>query len=207
LENTKERVYYLISSILGGALMPGGIAQRRLQRLYKDEKIKEFLDRIAETRPDDREPVTTVEEIENKLDWARSDAVHVLSQLGTKGKVGEYRLGRRTHPTRLEWSYKPLSVAACARGEIDDPLPLPEDDDEDERSGGLDSSGQAPVPPPPAVRAISTLHAADANIFRRQLRGGEITVILPQDLTKDEADHAVGYLEGVIALIQKMGVS
>src|SRR4051812_12283716 len=131
--------------------MTGSMMQRRIQKLYRDEKVREFLDRIAETRPNDREPVTTVEEIENKLGWSRSDAVHVLSQLGTKGKVGEYRLGRRTHPTRLEWSYKPLSVAACARGEIDDPLPLPEDD-EDERSGGLDSSGQAPVPPPPAVR-------------------------------------------------------
>src|SRR3954454_11818878 len=186
--------------------MPGSIMQKRLQRLYRDEKIREFLDRIAETRPDDREPVTTVEEIEDKLGWSRSDAVRVLSELGSKGKVGEYRLGRRGSPTRLEWSYKPLSVAACARGEADGPLPLPEDD-EDERSGGLDSSGQAPVALLPAVRAISTLHAADANIFRRQLRGGEITVILPQDLTRDEANHAVGYLEGVIALIQKMGWS
>ena len=183
--------------------MPGRAIQRRLQRLYGDEKIRDFLDRVAETRPDARAPVTTVEEIEGTLGWSRSDAVHVLSELGGKGKVGEYRLGRRGSPTRLEWSYKPLSVAACARGEIDDPLPLPEDD-EDERSGGLDSSGQAPGPLPPAVRAISPLHAADANIFRRQLRGGEITVILPQDLTRDEANHAVGYLEGVIALIQKM---
>src|SRR5215212_2836958 len=186
------------------AIMAGRVLQMRLQTLYRDEKIREFLDRIAETRPNDREPVTTVEEIEDTLGWSRSDAVHVLSQLGSKGKVGEYRLGRRGSPTRLEWSYKPLSVGACARGEAEEPLPLPEDD-EDERSGGLDSSGQAPVPLPPAVRAISTLHATDANIFRRQLRGGEITVILPQDLTRDEANHAVGYLEGVIALIQKMG--
>src|SRR3954464_6373272 len=186
--------------------MPGRVIQMHLQRLYKDEKVREFLDRVAETRPDDRAPVTTVEEIEETLGWSRSDAVHVLSQLGTNGKVGEYRLGRRGSPTRLEWSYKPLSVAACARGEADDPLPLPEDD-EDERSGGLDSRGQAPGPLPPAVRAVSPLHAADANIFRRQLRGGEITVILPQDLTRDEANHAVSYLEGVIALIQKMGTS
>jgi hypothetical protein len=201
LKDITENAYSHIG-IIWEAVMVGSMMQRRLLKLYKDEKVKEFLDRVAETRPDDREPVTTVEEIEEKLDWARSDAVYVLSQLGSK-KVGEYFLGRRGSSTRLVWSYKPLSVAACARGEIDDPLPLPEDD-EDERSGGLDSSGQAPVPPPPAVRAISTLHAADANIFRRQLRGGEITVILPQDLTKDEADHAVGYLEGVIALIQKM---
>jgi hypothetical protein len=184
--------------------MPGSIIPMRLQRLYRDEKIKEFLDRIAETRFDDRKPVTTVEEIEDKLGWSRSDAVRVLSELGSKGKVGKYSLGRRGSPTRLEWSYKPLSVAACARGEAEDPLPLP-DDDEDERSGGLDRSSQAPGALPPAVRAISPLHAADANIFRRQLRGGEITVILPQDLTRDEANHAVGYLEGVIALIQKMG--
>src|SRR3954464_5396402 len=144
--------------------MPGSIMQRRLQRLYRDEKIREFLDRIAETRPDDREPVTTVEEIEDKLGWSRSDAVHVLSQLGSKGKVGEYRLGRRGSPTRLEWRYRPLSVAACARGEADDPLPLPEEN-EAERSGDLDRSAQAPAPLPPAVRAVSTLHAADANIF------------------------------------------
>ena len=186
--------------------MSGRVAQMRLQKLYRDEKIREFLDRVAETRPDDREPVTTVERIEDTLGWSRSDAVHVLSELGSKGKVGEYRLGRRGSPTRLKWSYKPLSVAACARGEAHEPLPIPEDD-EDERSGGLDSSGQAPGLLPPAVRALSTLHAADANIFRRQLRGGEITVILPQDLTRDEADHAVGYLEGVIALIQKIGTS
>ena len=186
--------------------MPGSIMQRRLQNLYKDGKIREFLDRIAETRPDDREPVTTAEEIEDTLGWSRSDAVHVLSQLGSKGKVGEYRLGRRGSSTRLEWSYQPLSVAACARGEAEDPLPIPEDD-EDERSADLDRSGQAPLALPPAGRAISPLHAADANIFRRQLRGGEITVILPPDLTRDEANHAVSYLEGVIALIKKMATS
>src|SRR3954454_22482673 len=105
--------------------MPGNMMQRRLQKLYRDEKIREFLDRIAETRPNDREPVTTVEEIEDKLGWSRSDAVPVLSELGSKGKVGKYRFGRRGSPTRVEWSYKPLSVAACARGESEEPLPLP----------------------------------------------------------------------------------
>jgi hypothetical protein len=67
--------------------MPGKVIQMRLQKLYRDEKIGEFLDRVAETRPDDRAPVTTVEEIEDTLGWSRSDAVHVLSELGSKGKV------------------------------------------------------------------------------------------------------------------------
>src|ERR1044072_6720109 len=115
--------------------MPGSIMQRRLQKLYGDGKIREFLDRVAETRPDARAPVTTVEEAEGTRGGARPAAVHFLAELGGRGKVGEYRLGRRGSPTRLEWSYKPLSVAACARGEADDPLPLPEDD-EDERSEG-----------------------------------------------------------------------
>jgi hypothetical protein len=128
---------------------------------------------------------TTVEEIIDDGSVSRRQAISLLRELAEAG-CGEFKVGRKGHPSRLEWSVDPRELAARVQGDDDDP-----DDDDAAASddpplqGALALDG-APPPsanePPPA--SSSTELIEHVHVLRPDLR---VVVRLPADLTRLEA--------------------
>ena len=180
---------------------------RRILRLYRDENTKLLLDWIADngyTGQDADRPsgtdyegavVSEVEEFEKdhlpELDLSRPQVVGIMKDLAEK-KLGTFKLGRRDWASRLEWSYEPQSVAACAQGRLDEPVAVSDyEDGEDDVTLPLQSKPNLP----PQLRVQNHAYALP-------VRDGEVTITLPSDVSREEADQVATYLEGVASLIR-----
>jgi hypothetical protein len=75
---------------------------------------KKLFDSLARVGAEDNR--TTVDELIEDGDISRSDAITVLREIEEAG-YGEFKLGRKGHPSRLEWSEDPRSLAERLAGE------------------------------------------------------------------------------------------
>ncbi|TXM73724.1 hypothetical protein FV218_10950 [Methylobacterium sp. WL69] len=178
-----------------------------MQRLYRDENTKRFLDWIADNgytgrdadRPSgidyDGKTVSEVAEFEKseleELDLSRAQVVSIMKEMAAK-KLGDFVLGRRESKSRFVWSYEPLSVAACAQGRAAEPVAIIEEDD-------IEEDGSPMVQ---FASAIPHQGRSHANSYALHVRDGEVTIALPQDVSRDEAEQVATYLEGVASLIR-----
>jgi hypothetical protein len=75
---------------------------------------KKLFDSLARSGAEDNR--TTVDELIEDGDISRSAAITVLREIEEAG-YGEFKLGRKGHPSRLEWSEDPRSLAERLAGE------------------------------------------------------------------------------------------
>ena len=161
--------------------------------------LRQLLDGILETQADSR--ITTVEGLVGECGMSRRRAINLLRALAKAG-LGEFKLGRKGHPSRLEWAQDPQALV-----EQLDAVDVPSDSDSDSDSdSGSDSDDDAPDEPQsqpingelifdvfphqrakpdpiaPPARAALIQHSY---VLRPQLR---ILVELPEDLTAREAE-------------------
>jgi hypothetical protein len=110
----------------------------KLRQYYKTNPAARLLLGYFARRQQGR--VVTVDRLEQvKSDGdeklAREEIIDVLKQLADWG-LGEFRAGRRGHPSRFIWSASMSSVgeAAAGRGTIEDVVPQVEDGEEEIRT-------------------------------------------------------------------------
>lgn len=186
--------------------LPSPVA-RRIHRLYRDEDTKLLFDWIADNgytgRDADRpsgidyegQTVSEVAEFEKayleELDLNRSQVVAIMKEMAAK-RLGAFVLGRRESKSRFEWAYEPQSVAACAQGRLDEPVAVSDLEDKDEE-------GAAPTQ---SVPTFPSQVRVQSHAYTLPVRNGEVTITLPQDVSREEAEQVATYLEGVGSLIR-----
>ena len=92
---------------------------KRLQALYADDsKARVFLDHLAQRGKNPKGGYTSVEQVMNEIggNVTPAEARQVLEQLAAAG-CGEFRVGRRGWPTRLDWSIDAIAAGKVAKGE------------------------------------------------------------------------------------------
>jgi hypothetical protein len=160
---------------------------------------------------------TTVEELMEYLEVPRKAAIHLLRSVAEAGH-GEFKVGRKGHPSRLEWSDDPHTLAARLRGDehaaASDPSgPRPNgrdpelDPEPDAPVPGLDttSSGSGPRPQlgagvrnTPTPRRRASTRAAKliehSYVLRPQLR---VVIALPEDLSAPEAEVLASWIRNL----------
>ncbi|MFV8752245.1 hypothetical protein ACNOYE_16985 [Nannocystaceae bacterium ST9] len=131
----------------------------------------------------------TVDELIDNLELGRRNAVDLLREVAEAG-AGEFRLGRKGHPSRLVWSTDPRSVVdGVLSRQAESAKPEPLDDD----PGAQVQSQREPPPPFEPERPNGRAHDFPAStpktidhvfVLRPDLR---ISVTLPIDLGAREA--------------------
>ena len=128
---------------------------------------------------------TTVDELDQLISLDRQRLIAVLRELGEVG-LGEFKVGRKGHPSRLEWSEDPRQLAAIA-------LEL--------AASPSQPTGEIAGPPPSdaAVPGDTTqLEPGEvlehSYVLRRDLR---VRLRLPVDLTLREAECLGDWLRGL----------
>ena len=140
----------------------------QLSELYRSqESVQNLFDTLGEEPPEDGR--TTVAELCELGELSRTDAIALLKELASLG-VGKFTLGRRGHPSRLEWSVDPAELLAAL----------------DDYAASTDQALPAATPPsePPAGPPRSGM-ATHGFLLRPDLR---ISLPLPVDLTREEAE-------------------
>jgi hypothetical protein len=102
-----------------------------LRDLQQSLPVAQKLFALLAEQPEPGECIT-VDELIEALDLGRRNAVDLLRDLA-EARVGEFRLGRKGHPSRLVWSTDPRQLAASLLGSDSRPFdpdtqPLPESD-------------------------------------------------------------------------------
>lgn len=148
---------------------------KTLKALYaSDPAAKAILDEFASRQRNQQ--ATKLEQLRYRLNnagvgVAKSDVIRILRKLDELG-CGDFRTGRKGHPTRFLWKYDLVSVGKAAAGgtqAIEEIQPSPDQDN------GDDDSPVRPAPP-----------GAIRHTF--QLRPGwQIDLTLPADLSAREA--------------------
>jgi len=135
---------------------------------------------------------TTVDELTTTLDLSRRDAIDLLRGLADAG-CGEFKVGRKGHPSRLEWSVDVAELAATL-----DETPSADEPSEPSEPSPSDDAGETPAVEPAPAQASFALEAQTAPTSRRSatpliehvyvLRPGlRVRLPLPEDLSPREA--------------------
>lgn len=140
---------------------------------------------------------TTVEDLIEQLEIPRKAAITLLRSLADAGH-GEFKVGRKGHPSRLEWSDDPHRLASRALGlepepgeeeEEDDPAPTPSDAAErtptDEAPTRAGETSNEPAPARRGLDGLSDALIEHSYVLRPGLR---VVVALPEDLSGREAE-------------------
>lgn len=174
---------------------------------------RELFDAILEAGVEDE--CTTVDELIERSDATRRDAITFLRDLDAAG-CGEFKVGRKGHPSRLMWSVDPSEIARQAiSGEMAGAAPQDEQGLEPEPYAQdlLDASGVGvdESAPAPATRATLDLDESTLTRARKSTRrarsakrdrasaeliehsfvlrpDNRVSVALPADLTRREAE-------------------
>lgn len=180
---------------------------RRAQRLYRDDNARRLFDWIAGNnytggatrRPSGKShewpAVSEVEEFERSgneyLHFSRSQIVQLFKEMDTK-KLGTFVLGRKEWPSRFEWTYTPMSVAACAQGRAD----------ELEAVEAVEETEEEPTEEVYAFTAVPHHGRLARHEYALPVRDGQVAIAMPADATSEEAEQVATYLEGVASLIR-----
>jgi hypothetical protein len=140
---------------------------------------------------------TTVEDLIDHCGISRRSAINLLRCLAEAG-FGEFKVGRKGHPSRFEWTEDPQLLA--------EQLGQGDEDDEDEDGSVAKSNGNgelfadmfaaepiATQPPPSRVRASDKL-IEHHYVLRPNLR---IVVELPEDLSAREAEVLAAWVRNL----------
>jgi hypothetical protein len=139
---------------------------------------------------------TTVEDLIDHCGISRRNAINLLRALGEAG-LGEFKVGRKGHPSRFEWTEDPQQLAEqLEQREDEDDGPAAKAKSNGKRDNGElfeDMLATEPVvtEPPPPSRTRTPVVARDARliehyyVLRPNLR---IVVALPEDLSAREAE-------------------
>lgn len=139
----------------------------QLSELYRSqESIQNLFDTLGEEPPEDGR--TTVAELCELSELSRAEAIALLRELAELG-VGKFTLGRRGHPSRLEWSVDPAELVS-------------------ELDSSATQLAAAPAPPAPPSEP-SGPPPTGMVVHEFQLRPGlRIPLRLPADLSRGEAE-------------------
>ena len=144
---------------------------KKLQALYATEpRVRAFLDHLAQRGKNPKNGYSSVEQVLNELDdqATHADARSVLEQLADAG-CGEFKVGRRGWPTRLDWSLDAIVAGKVAKGE-----PI---DVEASKDGGL----------APNMTEVDFPLRDDL----------VVTLVLPKDLSEKEAERLSTFLRSL----------
>lgn len=145
-----------------------GESPEELRRFYKEDRFRVFFDWAARFKNDVSK--TTLDTIERELrrdvsGVTRTQVLEFCKDLERIG-CGTFVLGRRGHPSRMEWRWTIRSIGAFACSQADD-IEIRESEDQDE------------APEQHQIR------------IELPLRRGSVLAILviPQSLSAEEADY------------------
>lgn len=181
--------------------------QGQLIELYRShESVQNLFAVLRARRPDDGR--TTVEQLSELGGISRSDAIALLKELEALG-YGKFTVGRRGHPSRLEWTVDTVelarSLAQPGLPNLSEPRaaaesgaaakPALDESDSEDTAPELRRARKAPsftlTPPTAAPKTLRPSEAADAKmvehayVLRPNLR---LCLELPVDLTQREAE-------------------
>ena len=151
----------------------GSTMAKRLQEFYAaNVHARAFLDHLAQRGKNPKNWLTSVEaardvvwNVDSNVTWAQ--AREVLQGLADRG-CGDFRIGRRGWPTRIDWKVSAIDTGKAARGEVDEVA---------ERA-----PGEEPL-------------AANMQEVEFPLRDDlRLSFQLPKDLTEKEADRIAKFL-------------
>ncbi|MCJ2077654.1 hypothetical protein MKK68_18705 [Methylobacterium sp. E-016] len=143
----------------------------------------------------DGETVSEVAEFEKSyledLDLNRAQVVAIMKEMAAK-KLGDFVLGRRDSKSRFVWSYEPQSVVECAQGRAEEPIAVSDFED-------IEEDGASDIP---FLSSIPGQGRVQSHAYALPVRDGEVTITLPQDVSREEAEQVATYLEGVASLVR-----
>lgn len=138
----------------------------QLSELYRSqESVQNLFNTLGEEPPEDGR--TTVAELCELTELPRADAIALLRELESLG-VGKFTLGRRGHPSRLDWSIEPSELLNAL-----------------DVHGAELSTRVAATAAPPALSGPEGETVEHLFWLRPGLR---ISLSLPADLTPEEAE-------------------
>lgn len=163
----------------------GAQVVRAVKALVAEDETLEALLKLVGSRTNNRGTITA-QQAAFLTRTSYSEMVSSMKGLGETG-AGRFIRGRRGKKTRIEWSYKPLSLAAALKGD-GELEPLNDDDGEwiDDDDVGSNASG-------PTAESTS-----DDMVYEFYVRPDHPVVFtLPQDFTEREAERLKSRLRSI----------
>lgn len=132
---------------------------------------------------------TTVDSIVSSSHLSRAQVIDLFKKLAEAG-AGEFRMGRRGQPTRIEWAYNLSDVGKLALGEADEIKPLYADE-------GRKGPRSMPSVPHKRGRPVGSKNkTSELNDHVYLLRNDvKVHFKLPKDLNQNEAKRLAEFVQ------------
>jgi len=158
----------------------GGWDQQAMRELYSDSAAaKRILDDLAARRKNPNGNMTSVDSLQANYGLSRAEAVEILRAFEDNG-CGQFYVGRRGQPSRLEWLHSAIDVARAASMDAGVEQQVFENDQQARASGDGEGEHASTAQAKPRARTI------EQRIRVRQ--DLDAIIQIPEDLTQAEAE-------------------